>query len=165
MSWEPKIGDIGRFVAESDGAPRFVVVRVHPNVVQVWYSGAGKSNTIPRKTFDLDCIDTWRINVVEAPPWVQPKAQFRLDDWVTLAKITDDPRRPRSTTRVERLDLSNQDLRVYSRQYDYAACLAPGLKTMVLVPVKAILQHGYRVRTKWDRILDDDDFDDFEDYL
>lgn len=132
----------------------------------IWYSGEHGSQRIPLKTLQEDCIDVWHVDVVDKPSWLEPEAKFRLDDWVTLVKISDDVVRPRrASTRVERIDLRGHDLKVFSIRNDYAACLVPGLQVLVLVPIKTIAQQGYRLRSRYDRILADDEFDDYEEYL
>jgi len=166
MSWpNPKIGEIGRFRSENDKHPRFVVVKVLRTVVQIWYSGALKTQTVPLQTFKTDCINGWNVDIIEHPPWLKPKAKLRLDGWITLAHVVDDLRFPRTSGRTERMNLTGHDLEVFSVYHDHAACLAPSLRTIVLVPIKVIHQRGSRDRTRWDRILEDDEFDDYEDFL
>jgi hypothetical protein len=167
VTWEPKVGDIGRYRFENKRHPRFIVVKVLKKAIQIWYSGAEKSQTVPRETFYADCTDVWTVEVADRPIWLKPGAKFQFDKgvFVTLAKIVDDPRRPRSTTQEDRLDLTGQMLEVYSFRADHAACLVPGLKTMVLIPIRVIASDGYQTRTRWDRILDEDELDDYEDYL
>lgn len=169
MTWKPKVGDIGRFCSENKRYPRFTVVQVLDTVVQVWYSGALKSQTVPRKTFDTDCTDVWIIDVVkDTPTWLKKGAKFRAGTvTVTLSKVVNDDRTHRwmRTHREERLSLRDQTLEVYSMRADHAACLIHELKTLVLIPTKLIAEHGYRIRTRWDIILDDDEFDDYDDWL
>jgi len=165
MIWDPKVGEIGRFWSESDKQPRFVVVRVLRNIVQIWYSGATKTQSVPRRTFLSDCMDTWVIDIIDSPTWLKPEVKFRLDGWVTLAQVINDPQRPRTSTRTERMDLTGHDLEVFSIHRDHVACAVPGLKTIVLIPLKVINERGSRLRTRWEMILEDDDFDDFEEYL
>lgn len=165
MTWEPGKGDIGRFESESSGHPRFVVIRVKVPIVWVWYSGAAMNQRIHLETFRRDCVESWNIDIVDPPEWLKEEVLFRLNDWVTLARITDDPYRSRTPTRIERLDLNGLDLKVFSSRLDHVACLVPALRTMVLVPIKAVIEQGYRLRTKWERLLADDELDDYEDYL
>ena len=169
MLWHPKVGDIGRFNSEDKRFPRFTVVRVLDDVVQVWYSGASKSQTFPRKILQTECTNIWIVDVVkETPLWLKKGAKFRVAEMpVSLGRVSDDRSTHRwmRSHREERLLLKEQSLEVYSLRADHAACLAPDLRTMVLAPINIIAEHGYRIRTRWDIILDDDDFDDFDEWL
>lgn len=160
MPWQA--GDLGRFRSESPKRPRFEVIRPHKGQgIEVWYSGSPRTTIIPTDTFREDCVNWWEHAIIrDQPEWIQVGAVLGLGrhheggQWVLQAEIK---RRHGKGADKEYLDTRGHTLIVRNIRRDYVSCLMQPKGFLILVSLHHIMQHGYRSRTIWDRLNDDDD--------
>jgi ribosomal protein S8E len=166
-----KIGDLGRFSAESSKRPRFELLgrTDDKKSVRIWYGGQTEQTTILVDTFLKDCVKTWELlEIVPArPPWLREKAEFEFPQnayvSVKQAEIID----PRygHRTHATSISLRGEKVTIRSIRLDYASCFVPSSKVLALVPLVLIIKHGVQRRTRWDVVEDnlaDDDAEELD---
>lgn len=170
-----KIGDFGRFSAESPKLPRFEVISADRNGITVWYSGSPTTTTIPLTTFKKDCVNWWHVTGVDlaTPAWLQPKVLFKFQpvpryrplsegyDTVLTAHM-----RNQYIVMSQSVDVRGAVLQYRHRRADYISCQRyDNSKELLLIPLKEVINHGFRVTTAWDRLDEvletDDEYIDF----
>ncbi len=164
-SW--KIGDIGRFSAESPRRPRFELLGLTPDKksVRIWYGGEAAPTHILRDTFRKDCVKTWELFeiVPPRPSWLREKAEFEFPRSayisVKQAEILD---KYGQQTHATSISLRGEKLAIRSIRLDYASCFVPSSKVLALVPLALIVKHGMKRRTRWDVVEDNLAEDDVE---
>lgn len=152
-----KIGDIGRFSAESPKRPRFELVGLTDDKksVRIWYGGQTEPTTILVATFRKDCVKTWELLEVvpPRPDWLQEKAEFEFPQnayvSVKQAEILD---RYGNRTHATSISLRGEKITIRSIRLDYASCFVPSSKVLALVPLVSIIKHGVQRRTRWDAV-------------
>lgn len=163
-----KVGDIGRFAAESPKRPRFELVGLTDDrrSVQIWYGGQAAPTTILVDTFRKDCVKTWELLeiVPPRPAWLREHAEFEFPQnayvSVKQAEIIDPKYGHR--THATSVSLRGEKVAIRSIRQDYASCFAPALKVLVLVPLVLIIKHGVQRRTRWDVVEENLAEDDAE---
>lgn len=167
MTTRWKIGDIGRFSAESPRRPRFELVGLTPDQksVLIWYGGQAEPTSILLDTFRKDCVKTWELLEVvpPRPPWLREKAEFEFPQnayvSVKQAEIVD---RYGQRTHATSISLRGAKLIIRSIRLDYASCFVPSSKVLALVPLVLIIKHGVQRRTRWDAVEENLAEDDAE---
>jgi len=165
MGW--KAGDLGRFRAEDPKRPRFEVIRgVKGQGVQVWYAGSSRTTIIPPDTFKDDCVDWWEVSPVpsDVPDWVATGVVFEI------GLRTDPPKIRVMAAEIKRLwgdrsygpdklhiELDDQRLQIRSIRRDYVSCLVQPKGVLAIVSLQEVVARGYRSRTIWDRLSEDED--------
>ncbi len=150
-----KIGDIGRFSAESPKRPRFELVGLTADKrsALVWYSGQKEPTSILVETFRKDCVKTWELLEVvpDRPSWLQAKAEFEFPQnaYVSI-KQAEIINKYGARTHATSVSLRGEKAVIRSIRLDYASCFVPSTKTLVLVPLVTIIKHGVQRRTRWD---------------
>jgi len=164
MGW--RAGDLGRFHAEDPKRPRFEVIRgIKGQGVEVWYSGSARTTIIPGDTFKEDCVDWWQCDIIsQKPEWVEAGAVFgigRRSDPPVVQVVQAEIKRlwgDRSTGPDKLfLEMTGQTLMVRSVRKDYVSCLLRPKGVLAMVPLKDVVERGYRSRTIWDRLSADED--------
>lgn len=148
-------------MAESPKKPRFEVIGPTPDKrsVEVWYGGNPKPDTILTETFLKDCINLWELQeiVPPLPTWVKEGTSFEFPHTskvnIRQAEIIDP--KFRRLTHATNIDLSGQTVILRRIRRDYTSCLFGSL--VVLVPLVIIAKYGIQRRTRWDRIMNDED--------
>ena len=120
--------------------------------------------TIPTKTFREDCVNWWTLGakVLDRPDWLRSGAQVSFENNVLLVVRTAEiasQRRPEYPERVLTADLQRDTLIVRSIRADYASCLRLD-GSLILVPVNVLIKFGFRRKTAYTHILDEDTFCD-----
>ncbi len=164
MKW--RIGDFGRFTAESPKLPRFEVLRAERAGVTVQYSGTPNTTVIPPTTFKRDCVNWWDVTGIDLdePAWLQRGVLFSFTHGYDTVLTSHSKFRFMVTS--QSFDIRGAVLRYRHRRSDYISCEVFNEKgepnVLLLVPLKKVVDFGYQVMTKWDRIagqeiLEDDD--------
>jgi hypothetical protein len=158
VAW--RIGDFGRFNAESDKYPRFEVIASDKvkGEVTVWYSGQKKKTVIPRETFLEDCANWWTISSVKPlpiawPEWLTEGQTFTISGWHRSIPVVITEFKHLYHTTTEAVDVKGRILVYRRRQMNYISCTTtqePAI--LLLIPVEMALGHARPTRTRWDLI-------------
>lgn len=176
MGW--KKGDLGRFHAEDKNRPRFellggYVAKDGTQMVRLWYGGEPQPTSVAWASFKRDYTNVWCtmvLNPHSLPKWLKPEETFFLypgGHHIIQAKISEPPpfdpkRRRRCGNHLVSVDANGKALVIRQIQLDYTSCLMGD--RLVMVPIDHIRKWGYRLPpTAWERIMEDDDDDLFED--
>jgi len=156
-----KVGDLGRFVNESDKQPRFEVLGSKPDRgIAIWYGGSTRPVFVPEDTFKAKCVSHWNMEVVPPlPPWIVPKALFRIDD-ERAANLTQAVVVSGYSKQISQVEVRNHELIIRRIRYDYASCFDTDerAKYLVMIPLKILVSFGVQIRTKYDHLLGEDLF-------
>lgn len=163
-----KIGDIGRFSAESPRRPRFELVGLTPDnkSVLIWYGGQTEPTSVLRGTFRKDCVKTWELLeiVPPRPPWLREKAEFEFPQnaYVSVKQAEIVEPKYGLRTHATSISLRGMKLTIRSIRLDYASCFVPASKVLALVPLVLIIKHGVQRRSRWDVVEENLAEDDAE---
>ncbi len=157
MTW--KVGDLGRFSVEDSKRPRFEVLGSRPDRgIAVWYGGSQRPVYVPEGTFQAKCVNHWNIDVVPTmPPWVAPRAVFRIDD-ARAANLTQAVVTAGYSKQISQVDVRGHDLQIRRIRFDYASCFDDQSQCLVMVPLRIILGFGIQTISKFERLMGEDPF-------
>lgn len=151
-------------MAEGPKRPRFEVVGLSDDKTEVgvWYGGLAKAQTVPRATFLKDCINLWELQEVvpPLPSWVKEGTEFEFphNSNVTIRQVEIHDPKYKQLTHATTVTLSGQKVRIRRIRRDYTSCLVGGM--LVLVPLATIAKFGMQRMTRWDRIMNEDLFEE-----
>jgi hypothetical protein len=164
LGW--KVGDLGRFQMEGNKHPRFEVLGENPGGAIIWYAGDARPQVVPLSTFKDQCVNHWVIDVVPTiPQWIKPNVIFNLDD--RAARVLQAEVTVQYSRTLQVVDLRGKNLKVRHIRLDHVSCLLEIERQLVFIPLKAVIEYGYAVRTSLDVLLSDEfeEPDEVEDLL